>query len=192
MKKFDFIKGVERLINPIEVGTLHFMQFFNNLLPKSIQKKFVMAASKKTSYMGFVVEPYSTFLCYEIKDPELASKMLPDGFKLVKCQVLEDSEPKYYAVFGCINAHTSAFFGIRVEFYLMAERDIPPIEHYDDFDQIEDGIGMIRYFQYCIEKDMQNIFIIFAYLLVIRKEIQFFYKSLDEYILFYSYAKLVC
>ena len=30
MNKVDFIKGVERLINPIEVGTLHFMQFFNN------------------------------------------------------------------------------------------------------------------------------------------------------------------
>ena len=71
--------------------------------------------------MGFVVEPYSTFLCYEIKDIEVANKMLPKGFKLVKCKVYKDDEPKYYAVFGCINAHTSAFFGIRVEFYLMAE-----------------------------------------------------------------------
>ena len=75
MNKVDFIKGVERLINPIEVGTLHFMQFFNNLLPKSIQKKLVNLSSKKSSYMGFVVEPYSTFLCYEIKDIEVANKI---------------------------------------------------------------------------------------------------------------------
>ncbi len=47
MKKLDFAKGVEKLINPITVGSLHFMQFFNNLLPKSIQRKLVTSSSKK-------------------------------------------------------------------------------------------------------------------------------------------------
>ncbi len=121
MNKVDFIKGVEKLIDPIEVGTLHFMQFFNNLLPKKIQKKFVDASAKKTPYMGFVVEPYSSFLCYEIKNLEMAKKMLPFGFKLVKCKVFVEDEPKYYCVFGCTNIHTSAFWGLRVEFYIMAE-----------------------------------------------------------------------
>lgn len=41
MKRFNFTKGVEKLIDPINVGSLHFMQFFNNLLPKNIQRKLV-------------------------------------------------------------------------------------------------------------------------------------------------------
>ena len=32
------------------------------------------------------------------------------------------------------------------EFYLMAEKDLPPAEFYDDFPQIENGIGMTRNF----------------------------------------------
>lgn len=32
------------------------------------------------------------------------------------------------------------------EFYFLAERDFPPVEHYDDFPQIENGIGMTRNF----------------------------------------------
>ncbi len=121
MNKFDFIKGVEKLIDPIEVGTLHFMQFFNNLLPKKIQKQFIALSAKKTPYMGFVVEPYSSFLCYEIADIDKAKSLIPNGFKLVKCQVFKDDTPKYYCVFGSISAHTSAFWGLRTEFYIMAE-----------------------------------------------------------------------
>ena len=32
------------------------------------------------------------------------------------------------------------------EFYFLAEKDFPPVEHYDDFPQIENGIGMTRNF----------------------------------------------
>ena len=32
------------------------------------------------------------------------------------------------------------------EFYFLAETDFPPVEHYDDFPQIENGIGMTRNF----------------------------------------------
>lgn len=116
-----FIKGVEKLVNPIDVGTLHFIQSFNNFLPKSIQRKMVDSSSKVTPYMGFVVEPYSYFLCYEIKDLERAKSYLPDGFELIKTKIFDNDEPKYYAIFGCINAHTSGFWGLRVEFYLIAE-----------------------------------------------------------------------
>jgi putative radical SAM enzyme (TIGR03279 family) len=42
------------------------------------------------------------------------------------------------------------------EFYLMAEQDLPDYEHYGDFEQIEDGIGMIRYFEKCIVDDLEN------------------------------------
>lgn len=121
MKRFNFTKGVEKLIDPINVGSLHFMQFFNNLLPKNIQRKLVTSASKKTPYMGFVVEPYSYFLCYEIQDIKKAKSLLPEGFELIKTHIFDNDEPKYYCIFGCINAHTSAFLGLRIEFYIIAE-----------------------------------------------------------------------
>jgi hypothetical protein len=121
MNKSTFIKGVEKLVNPIDVGTLHFIQSFNNLIPKKIQKKMVDASGQKTPYMGFVVEPYSTFLCYEIKDLDQAKTFLPKGFKLAKTKVFDSDEPKYYGIFGCFNAHTSGFWGLRIEFYIIAE-----------------------------------------------------------------------
>ncbi|MBN1331372.1 hypothetical protein JW978_00615 [Candidatus Dojkabacteria bacterium] len=118
----SFIKGVERLIKPIDVGTIHFVQGFNGLLPKSIQERLIKSTSKKYPQIGFVVEPYSYFLFHEIKDHEKAQKLLPDGFKPIRSKVFkDDKEPKYYAVFGCFWAHTSAFWGARVEFYIIAE-----------------------------------------------------------------------
>lgn len=117
----SFIKGVERLVNPVDVGTLHFIQSFNNFLPLSVQKKLVAASAKKTPHMGFVVEPYSYFLCYEIKDFDQAKSYLPDGYNLVKTKIFNDTEPGYYGIFGCFNAHTSGFWGLRVECYVIAE-----------------------------------------------------------------------
>lgn len=119
--KEDFAKEVEQLIDPITVGSLHFMQYFNQLLPKFAQKRIVKSSSKKTPSMGFVVEPYSSFLCYEIEDIEQAKLLLPDGFELIKTRIFTDDEPKYYCIFGCVRAHTSAFWGVRTEFYIIAE-----------------------------------------------------------------------
>ncbi|MEI7918291.1 MAG: hypothetical protein WCH58_02810 [Candidatus Saccharibacteria bacterium] len=121
MNKNNFSKGVERLIDPISVGTLHFIQSFNRLLPRSIQARLITASSQKIPYMGFVVEPYSSFLCYEIADIKMAKILLPDNFELVKTKIFEDDEPKYYCIFGCFRAHTSAFWGARTEFYIIAE-----------------------------------------------------------------------
>lgn len=121
MGKKDFSKGVEGLVDPISVGSLHFMQSFNTLLPKSIQKQFVQSSAKKTPYMGFVVEPYSLFLCYEIADIALAQSLLPNGFKLIKTKIFTTDEPKYYCIFGCFRSHTSAFWGSRVELYAIAQ-----------------------------------------------------------------------
>jgi len=121
MNRKSFHKNVERLVDPISVGTIHFIQGFNKLLPKPIQQKIVEASGKKTSSMGFIVEPYATFLCYEIIDTEKAKAFLPNGFELVKTKIFDDDEPKYYAIFGCFRAHTSAFWGLRNEFYILAE-----------------------------------------------------------------------
>jgi len=121
MKNSNFIKEVERLVNPIDVGTIHFIQYFNKFLPVSIQKKMVESSGLKTPYMGFVVEPYSYFLCYELNDFKKAKALLPKGFELIKTKIFEDDEPKYYGIFGCFNAHTSGFWGLRVECYIIAK-----------------------------------------------------------------------
>lgn len=121
MHKHSFSEGVERLVNPISVGSLHFIQMFNKLLPKTIQRHLVSSSSKKIPFMGFVVEPYSFFLCYEIADANKAKALLPDNFELVKTSIFRDDDPKYYCIFGCFRAHTSAFWGVRNEFYVIAE-----------------------------------------------------------------------
>lgn len=121
MKKNNFTVGVEKLLKPVDIGTLHFIQNITGSLPKSIQKKMVASSAKTTPQMGFVVEPYSYFLNYEIKDTEWAKRLLPDGFRLAKTKVLQEDEEKYYGIFGIFNAHTSGFWGLRVEFYMIAE-----------------------------------------------------------------------
>lgn len=121
MTKDTFVKGVERLVDPINVGTLHFVESFTKKIPKNMQEKLVEKSGEKTPYMGFVVEPYSYFLCYELKDLEKAAAFLPAGFQLEKSKIFGGDEPKYYGIFGCFNAHTSGFWGMRVEFYIIAK-----------------------------------------------------------------------
>lgn len=120
MKDFDFIKNVEGLVDPIKVGSIHYLQQFLGRLPKNSQNKIIEGASDKTPHMGFVVEPYSSFLCYEIRDVAWANSLLSDNFEMIRSRVIKDEEPKYYALFGSFNVHTSAFWGQRMEFYLVA------------------------------------------------------------------------
>ncbi len=123
MKQDEFAKNVERLVDPVNVGSIHFLESLNRMLPKSIQKALVKNSSKKIPFMGFVVEPYSSFLCYEIKNIEQAKSLLPNGFSLLKTKIFTDDIPKYYCIFGCFRAHTSAFWGARSEFYIIAQDD---------------------------------------------------------------------
>lgn len=46
------------------------------------------------------------------------------------------------------------FVRLADEFYIMAEKNLPEEEHYGDFEQLEDGIGMIRYFEKCVLEDL--------------------------------------
>lgn len=84
----NFTKNVEKLINPITVGTLHFLQSFNDKLPKKIQKKMIEKSAKSNSLMGFVVEPYCYFLAYEITNKFIFEHELPNNFKLTKSKFL--------------------------------------------------------------------------------------------------------
>lgn len=121
MKKHAFTKNVEKMIDPIEAGTIHYLQSYIKSIPVKIQDKIMRSGSKKNPYMGLVVEPYSFFLCYEIIDLDWAQRLIPDHYKLVQTAIFDDDTPKYYCILGSFNARTSAFFGTRMEFYIIAE-----------------------------------------------------------------------
>lgn len=116
-----FIRKVEGLIDPEEVSTLLFFQTFKRLLPKKLFKKLLYKASGKTPYIGFVIEPYSLFLFFKLKDIEKAKSLLPDRYKLIKTKIFEDDEPQYYFGLGVFNSRASTFWGARLESYLIAE-----------------------------------------------------------------------
>ena len=84
MKKFDFTKNIEKLVDPINVGSIHFLQQFLTMLPTKYQNKIIEKNANKTPYMGFVVESYSSFLCYIVNDIEKANSLLSDNFEMVK------------------------------------------------------------------------------------------------------------
>jgi len=115
-----FIKNVEKLIDPAEITDLLFLQNFRKILPKSLFKKMLIKTSRKTPHMGFVIEPYSLFLFFKIKDVESARSLLPERFELIKARVFEGDEPDYYFGIGNLNTRGSTFWGVRLESYLIA------------------------------------------------------------------------
>ncbi|MGE4354065.1 MAG: DUF512 domain-containing protein [Oscillospiraceae bacterium] len=48
----------------------------------------------------------------------------------------------------CLNKRGSRIFFCADEFYLKAKREIPPYEAYEDFSQLENGVGMLRLLAY--------------------------------------------
>lgn len=121
MQKYNFIKKVEQMISPMDIATLQVISPLNKLLSRKWQNKIIASSGKKNPYMGFVVEPYSFFLCFEIIDQEYARQFLDDDFELEKVKIFNDDEPKYYCIFTCYNLHTSAFWGTRVEVNIIAK-----------------------------------------------------------------------
>lgn len=115
-----FIKGVESLIKPMEVSDLLFFQKLKGLLPAPLMKRMLLRASGKTPYIGFVIEPYSLFLFFKLKDVERAKSMLPDRYELAKTRLFADEEPDYYIGTGNLGTRASTFWGVRQEWYLIA------------------------------------------------------------------------
>lgn len=115
-----FIKTVEGLIDPAEVQNIFFFQKFRKLIPGALFKKILNRTAKKTPYMGFVIEPYSLFLFFKIRDVEKAQFLLPPRYKLTKTCVFEKDEPDYYFGIGNLNTRGSTFWGVRLESYLIA------------------------------------------------------------------------
>ena len=116
-----FIRNVESLIDPKEVSHLYFFQSFKKLLPRSIFKKLLIKTSKKTPYMGFVIEPYCMFLFFKLKNIEKAKLLLTERYELKKSRIFADEEPDHYFGMGIFNTRASTFWGSRLESYLIAE-----------------------------------------------------------------------
>ncbi|MBR3180864.1 hypothetical protein IKF63_02175 [Candidatus Saccharibacteria bacterium] len=121
MNVLEYAKGVERLVNPMEVGKVHYLQTKLARLPVWIQKKLVTSTTKKADKMPFVVEPYCTFLFYELKNPSKIQKYLPEGFIPAKSAIFEGDREKFYGIVTMFRVHTSVFWGSRAELYLVAE-----------------------------------------------------------------------
>ena len=116
-----FIKRTENLVTPKAVATMHRRAEMLTRLPVGVQKWFVSRAGGKDEYVGFIVEPYSLFLAYEITDEAAASRLLPPGYELVPTAIFVGTEPRLCGVIGAFNVHTSVFWGTRIELSLIAE-----------------------------------------------------------------------
>ncbi len=88
-------------------------------LPQFIQNKIVRAAKKKGTYMGFIVEPYSFFMAYEITD-SVVKQFLPENYELAECSLFQDEKLRKCAILGCFNVRTTVFMGMRFELYVIA------------------------------------------------------------------------
>jgi hypothetical protein len=115
-----FIKGVESLINPLEVSDILFFQKLKKLLPAQLMKRLLYRASRKTPYIGFAIDPYSLFLFFRLDNIEYAKSLLPDRYELAKTKLFDDDEPDYYMGIGNLNVRASTFWGTRQEVYLIA------------------------------------------------------------------------
>ncbi len=141
MNILDFSKGVEKLVDPMKVGKVQYLQTRLARLPVWLQKKLVKNATKKANKMPFVVEPYCSFLFYEISEPERIQKYLPEGFVPVKTAVFEGGPEKYYGIVTMFRVHTSVFWGARTEFYLVAKNSETGLVSWVVCDYISDTIS---------------------------------------------------
>lgn len=137
----DYAKGVEKLVDPMTVGSSHYMQTKLTKLPIWLQKIFVKSATKKANKMPFVVEPYCFFLFYEIPDPSRVEKFMPDNFRPAKSKIFEGDEEKYYGIVTMFRVHSSVFWGSRAEYYLIAENTETGLLSWIIMDYISDTIS---------------------------------------------------
>ncbi|MCX7902984.1 MAG: DUF512 domain-containing protein [Caloramator sp.] len=66
-------------------------------------------------------------------------------------EYLKPLQEKYQRELG------TPFARLADEFYVMAGVELPEYEHYGDFEQLEDGIGMIRFFERNIMEDLKAL-----------------------------------
>ena len=155
------------MVDPMMVGKTHYMQTKLSKLPVFLQRKIIKSATKKADKMPFVVEPYCTFLFYEIPDPTRIEKFMPEGFRPARTCIFEKSssteakvksnhsiddnsgfitnddgkDGKYYGIVSMFRIHTSVFWGARAEYYLVAENTKTGLLSWVMMDYISDTIS---------------------------------------------------
>lgn len=141
MNILEYAKGVEKLVDPMEVGKVLYLQTKLKRLPVWLQRKIVTSTTKKATKMPFVVEPYCSFMFYEITEPEKMQQFLPNGFRPAKAAIFEGDTPKYYGIVTMFRVHSSVFWGARTEFYLIAENTETGLLSWIICDYISDTIS---------------------------------------------------
>ena len=141
MNVLEYAKGVEKLVDPMMVGKTHYLQTRLSKLPVCLQRKIVTSATKKADKMPFVVEPYCTFLFYEVPDPVKIQKFMPEGFMPARSAVFAGDAEKYYGIVSMFRIHTSVFWGARAEYYLVAENARTGLLSWVMMDYISDTIS---------------------------------------------------
>lgn len=141
MNVLEYAKGVEKLVDPMMVGKTHYLQTKLVRLPVWLQRKMVTSAARKADKMPFVVEPYCTFMFYEILNLRQVEKYMPEGFVPAKSAIFEGDIEKYYGIVSMFRIHTSVFWGARTEFYLVAENTKTGLLSWVMMDYISDTIS---------------------------------------------------
>jgi hypothetical protein len=116
-----FIKTTEKMVIPDKVATTTQGSAMLRKLPLQLQRYIVDRGAKTNPYMSFIVEPYATFLSFEIINPAAMEKLLPPNYSLFPSAMFSDSPKRPCAIVSAFNVHTSVFWGSRVEFYVIAE-----------------------------------------------------------------------
>ena len=116
----DFVRKSESLAKPRDITAISFLGDFNKYLPRSVQQSMVRRGSAKVPYMGFIVEPYSLFLAFRIRDTAAARALLPDGYELADAAMFSNETKQPLALISAFAVRTSAFTGVRLECYLIA------------------------------------------------------------------------
>lgn len=104
----------------MKVSHLLTFQLLKALLPGPVMKRLLHRAARRTPRIGFVIEPYSLFLFFRLRDIERAKSMLPDRYELAKTRIFADDEPEYLMGIGNLTTRASTFWGARQESYLIA------------------------------------------------------------------------
>ncbi|MBO7657222.1 hypothetical protein J6S55_01050 [Candidatus Saccharibacteria bacterium] len=141
MNPHDFAKGVEKMVDPMQVGKTHYLQTKLKKLPICLQKKIIKSHTKKAGQMPFVVEPYCSFLFYKVPDPSKIEKFMPDGFKPIKSAAFIGDTEEYYGIVSMFRIHTNVFWGARAEYYLVAENEKTGLISWVMMDYISDTIS---------------------------------------------------
>jgi hypothetical protein len=116
-----YVAKSESLAKPRDITAISFLGDFNRLLPRKAQQAMLRKGSGKVPYMGFILEPYCLFVAFRIRDESAARALLPDGYELAPAAMFRNGERHPLAIVSAFTARTSAFMGMRLEWYVIGQ-----------------------------------------------------------------------